>query len=87
MLLVCSEVLKMLMQEQGDYNLIEFSEEGYAFVARKISQVDYITRLKTLQSIEELRSSNYDEQLVKNNGHFFVYFVVISFNIVFTHKI
>jgi hypothetical protein len=55
----------------GDYNLIEFSEEGYAFVARKISQVDYITRLKTLQSIEELRSSNYDEQLVKNNGHFF----------------
>ncbi len=57
--------------QMGDYNLIEFSEEGYAFVARKTSQVDYITRLKTLQSIEEIRSSNYDEQLVKNNGHSF----------------
>jgi hypothetical protein len=57
--------------QMGDYNLIEFSEEGYAFVARKSSQFDYINRLKTIQSIEELRSSNNDEQLVKSNGHSF----------------
>lgn len=55
----------------GDYNLIEFSDEGYAFVASKKSQTDNIFYNKSLQSIDDLRSSVYDDLLVKRKGYEF----------------
>jgi hypothetical protein len=55
----------------GDYNLIEFSDEGYAFVANKKSQTDHILQRKSLQSIDDLRSSVYDDLLVKRRGYDF----------------
>ena len=57
--------------QMGDYNLIEFSEEGYAFVAHKTSQIDYISRTRSLQSIDDIRSSSNDNLLVKQRGHSF----------------
>lgn len=55
----------------GDYNLIEFSEEGYAFVAHKTSEKDYISRIRFINSIDDIRSSSSDNLLVKQKGYSF----------------
>lgn len=57
--------------QMGDYNLIEFSEEGYAFIAHKTTERDYISRIRFMNSIDDIRSSSSDNLLVKQKGHSF----------------
>lgn len=55
----------------GDYKLIEFSDQGYAFIASKIDNAIPVFSTEKIQTVDDLRTKNYNSSLVNREGSLF----------------
>ena len=54
----------------GDYKLIEFSDQGYAFIASKIEASTPIFSMDKINTVDDLRTKSYNSKLVNREGSY-----------------